>query len=278
MMKRLILLLLAIVLTSSFYMVNAQVAIAPSALFINDQTNIGTLYISNRSDDPQEVSIDFVFGYPSSDEQGNTIVNYDDSLAYEKYAINEWIRVFPRSFVLGPRQQQTVRFQVRPQPQAEDGVYWTRARITANPQTPEIDMPATEEGITTRITFRFEQIIAAIYRKGSVTTGVNVNKVDVVHEDDLMILLPHLERTGNAPFIGSMRALLYDHAGNLVKERQSTTTAYFDVIRRIEINTSDLPPGNYRAELIFETRRSDISPTDLVQAPTITEVVEITIP
>lgn len=269
---------LAIVLTTTVCSVQAQVAIAPSALFINDQTNIGTLYISNRSDDPQEVSIDFVFGYPSSDEAGNTIVNYEDSLAYEKYAINDWIRVFPRSFILDARQQQTVRFQVRPQLQAEDGVYWTRVRITANPQTPEIDMPATEEGITTRITFRFEQIIAALYRKGSVTTGVDVKKIEVLHEDDLIILLPHLERTGNAPFIGSMKAMLYDNAGNLVKERQSTTTAYFDVIRRIEINTSDLPPGNYRAELIFETRRGDISPTDLVQAPTITEVIEVTIP
>ncbi len=277
-MTRFTFLILTLVLTINVCLVNAQVAIAPSALFINDQTNIGTLYISNRSDDSQEVSIDFIFGYPSSDEFGNTVMNYDDSVAYEKYAINEWVRVFPRSFVLGPRQQQTVRFQVRPQPQAEDGVYWTRARITANPQIPEIDIPPTEEGITTRITFRFEQIIAALYRKGNATTGLNVRNIDVRHEDDIMVLLPHLERTGNAPFIGSMKAMLYDNAGNLVKERQSTTTAYFDVIRRIEINTNDLPPGTYRAEVHFETRRGDISPTDLVQAPPIIEVIEINIP
>lgn len=255
----------------------AQVAIAPSALFINDQTNIGTLYISNRSDDTQEISIDFVFGYPSADGFGNTTMKYDDSLAFEKYAINDWVRVFPRSFVLGPRQQQTVRFQVRPQPQIEDGVYWTRVRIAANPQAQEIDVPA-EEGVTTRITFRFEQVIAALYRKGQATTGVVVNKVDVQHEEDRMILLPHLERTGNAPFIGSMTALLYDSQGNLVRERQSTTTAYFDVIRRIELDTSGVPSGIYRVELVFETRRGDISPTDLVQARPVREFIEVNIP
>ncbi len=275
-MKRTIF-LLTILLHISLGTIKAQVAIAPSTLFINDQTNIGTLYVSNRTDEPQEVSIDFAFGYPTSDQDGNIIMNYEDSVAFQKYAINDWVRAFPRSFVLGPRQQQTVRFQVRPQPQAEDGVYWTRVKLIANPQTPDIDVPA-EEGVATRITFRFEQIIAAFYRKGEVTTGLDIKDVEVRHDDNRMILLPHLQRTGNSPFIGSMFAKMYDSGGNLVKERQTTTTAYFEEIRRVEIDTEGLEPGNYRVELTFETRRGDISPTDLVQAPPITEVVEVRIP
>ncbi len=268
---------LTILLLISLGSLKAQVAIAPSTLFINDQTNIGTLYVSNRTDEPQEVSIDFAFGYPTSDQDGNIIMNYEDSVAFQKYAINDWVRAFPRSFVLGPRQQQTVRFQVRPQPQAEDGVYWTRVRLTANPQTPDIDMP-TEEGVATRITFRFEQIIAAFYKKGEVTTGLDIKEVEVRHEDNRMILLSHMKRRGNAPFIGSMFAKMYDDAGNLVAERQTTTTAYFEEVRRIELDTEGLEPGNYRVELTFETRRGDISPTDLVQAPAITEIIQVRIP
>ena len=256
----------------------AQVSIAPSTVFISDQTNIGTVYVSNRSDEPQEVSIEFAFGYPTSDENGNLIMTYDDQEAFERYAINEWVRAFPRSFVLGPRQQQTVRFQVRPRPQAQDGTYWTRVKILANPQTPDIDLAPDEEGIATRITFRFEQIIAAFYKKGNTTTGVSVSKVEVRHEENRLLLMPHLQRTGNSPFIGSMIAKMYDAGGNLVKERQTTTTAYFEEIRRIEIDTEGLEPGNYRVELTFETRRGDISPTDLVQAPPITETIEVRIP
>ena len=275
-MKRVKLICLLSLLLGSHLAV-AQVSLAPSAIFIDDQTNIGTLYVSNRSDDPQEISIDYVFGYPSSDQQGNTVMNYEDSLAKEQYAMNDWVRAFPRSFVLGAREQQTVRFQVRPQPQAEDGVYWTRVRINANPQRPDIDLATEEEGVTTRITFAFEQIIAAFYKKGQVTTGLNVHNIDVRQEQNQLILLPQLERTGNAPFIGSIRANLYDMDGNLVKERQRTTTAYFEVTRRIELDTADLPPGEYRAEITFETRRGDISPTDLVQAPPITEEIKVTI-
>ncbi len=271
-----LLLVSATLLIASVKPATAQVAIAPSTVFISDQTNIGTLYVSNRSDEPQEVSIEFAFGYPSSDHDGNLIMNYEDSAAFAKHAINERIRAFPRSFVLGPRQQQTVRFQVRPQPGAEEGVYWTRVKILANPQTPEIDMPA-EEGITTRITFRFEQVIAAFYRQGNATTGLNIKEVEVRQDNDRLILLPNLERTGNAPFIGSMFAKMYDADGNMVKERQSTTTAYFSEVRRIELDTSDIEPGDYRVELTFETRRGDISPTDLVQAPPITNVVEVTV-
>ncbi len=276
-MKRLLLMLLGLVLPGLAINLNAQVSIAPSTVFINDQTNIGTLYVSNRSDEPQEVTIDFAFGYPSSDAEGNLVMNYEDSVAFAQYAINDWIRVFPRSFVLGPRQQQTVRFQVRPQPQAADGVYWTRVKILANPQSADIDL-AAEEGITTRITFRFEQIIGAFYRKGNATTGLNITNVEVRKEDSRIVLLPHLQRTGNAPFIGSVYARMYDSMGNMVKERQSTTTAYFEEVRRFDIDTEGLAPGEYRVELTFATRRGDMSPTDLVQAPEITETVRVTIP
>lgn len=276
-MKRHLQFFLALIFLAAALPLSAQVSIAPSTVFIDDQTNIGTVYVSNRSDDPQEVSIDFAFGYPASDEEGNLVMTYEDSLAYARYAINEWVRAFPRSFVLGPRQQQTVRFQVRPQPQAEDGVYWTRVRFLASPQEAEIDMTTEEEGITTRISFRFEQIIAAFYKKGQTTTGINVKEIGVRHEEDRVLLLPRLERTGNSPFIGSMRANLYDMEGNLVAERQTTTTAYFEEVRRIAIDTSEIPPGEYRVELTFETRRGDISPTDLVQAPAITEEINVTI-
>lgn len=271
-------LLATLLFAGTFKPLLAQVSIAPSTVFISDQTNIGTVYVSNRSDEPQEVSIEFAFGYPASDENGNIVMVYDDQEAFQNHAINEWVRAFPRSFVLGPRQQQTVRFQVRPQPQAADGTYWTRVRILANPQTPDIDLAPDEDGIATRITFRFEQIIAAFYKKGNTTTGVNVSKVEVRHEDDRLTLLPQLQRTGNSPFIGSMIAKMYDASGNLVKERQTTTTAYFEEVRRIEIDTEGLEPGNYRVELTFETRRGDISPTDLVQAPPITEIIEVRIP
>jgi len=278
-MNRLALLLFCTtLLIASFTPATAQVAIAPSTVFISDQTNIGTIYVSNRSDEPQEVSIEFAFGFPSSDEDGNIVMVYDNQEAFQNHAINEWVRAFPRSFLLGPRQQQTVRFQVRPQPQAEDGTYWTRVKILANPQTPDIDLAPDEDGIATRITFRFEQIIAAFYKKGNTTTGVNVNQVEVRHEDDRLTLLPHLQRTGNSPFIGSMIARMFNAEGNLVKERQTTTTAYFEEIRRIELDTEGLEPGTYRVELTFETRRGDISPTDLVQAPPVTEVVEVIIP
>jgi P pilus assembly chaperone PapD len=254
----------------------AQVAIAPSTVFISDATNVGTLYVSNRSDEPQEVTIEFAFGYPSSDAEGNLVMNYQDSVAYEQFALNDYIRAFPRSFVLGPRQQQTVRFQVRPPAAFADGVYWTRVKVLANPQATEIDVTA-EEGITTRITFRFEQVIAAFYRKGQAHTGLNINKVEAIQREGTLVLLSHLQRTGNAPFVGSMTATLFDAAGNPVMERQSTTTAYFEEIRRLEMDVSDLPPGEYRAELVFETRRADMSPTDLVQAPKITETISVTL-
>ncbi len=242
-----------------------QISIAPTSLYIHDDTNIGTLYVSNNSEQPQEVTVSLAFGYPGSDDAGNMVMLYEDSAAYEKYALNDWVRVFPRTFVVAPGQQQTVRLQVRPKKGLEDGVYWTRIKVLSNPQTPEVVQTVTET-ISTRITFKFEQVIAAFYLSGKTTTGLVIQGVESVQDGSKLALLARVQRTGNSPFIGSLRAELYDSGGALVRQQESTTAIYFDAIRRIEMDVLGIPPGNYQARIFFETRRGDVAPTDLVQA------------
>ena len=86
-----------------------------------------------------------------------------------------------------------------------------------------------------------------------------------------------LDRLGDAPFIGSMHAKLMDAKGKVVANTQSSTTAYFKVLRRLELGIARITPCNYKLEISFETKRSDMAAGDLVQAPPVKESVDVVI-
>lgn len=253
----------------------AQVALAPSFVFIDENSGVGNVFVSNNSQEAYEISIDFAFGYPDSDAEGNLVMNYEDSGAYAIHALDEMIRAFPRSFVLQGGEQRTVRIQVLPNQRRKEGAFFTRMKVLAQPQAREVTETVVEEGIGTRITFNFEQVTAVFYHKGRVSTGVEVKGVDVRQNEGVLELRPHLLRSGNAPFLGSMYARLKDKNGRVLAETQSTTTVYFDEIRRIDLDLEGVETGSYELELSFETKRNDMMASDLVQAARVVHVQEV---
>jgi len=253
---------------------HAQIGLAPSFVFIDENSGVGNLYLSNRSEQPFEVSVSFLFGYPDSDAEGNLVMNYDDPAAFAAHGLDSMIRVFPRSFVLREGEQRTVRIHVIPDYRNKEGFFYTRLKVMAKPLTPEVTGEVTE-GIGTRISFNFEQVTAVFYKRGQVSTGLAIKQLDAIQVDTILQLRTHLQRLGNAPFLGSMIAKLKDAAGNTVAETQSTTTAYFDVIRRMDLNVSRVPAGQYTLEMTFETRRNDMMASDIVQAPMLVHKAEV---
>jgi len=248
----------------SYTVLHAQLAISPPYVTVDGKSGVGNIYITNNSDQSQEVEISFAFGYPASDSAGNLVMNYTDSVAYKKYAMDPVVRAFPRTFILPANQQRTVRVQVKPSSGMKDGFYFTRAKILAKPQTADVAKPIAE-GITTKINFNFEQVIPAFYKRGKVTTGLKIEKIDATQKDTSLVIIAHLDRLGEAPFIGSMIAKLSDSKGKVVATTQSSTTAYFKVLRRLDLNVAKVPSGSYKLELTFETKRGDMAAADLVR-------------
>ncbi len=263
-------------LTLSYTLLQAQIAISPPYVYIDGKSGVGNIYITNNSTQSQEVEISFTFGYPSSDADGNLEMNYNDSVAYKQFALDPLVRAFPRTFILQAKQQRTVRVQVKPSPGMTDGFYFTRAKILGKPQTAEVAKPVAD-GISTKITYNFEQVIPAFYKRGKVTTGIKIDKIDAIQKDTLLLIKTSLERLGEAPFIGSMIAKLIDSKGKIVATSTSSTTAYFKVLRRYELGIGKVKSGAYKLELSFETKRNDMAATDLVQSQPVKEAIDISI-
>ena len=269
-------LLFVLLLTASA--AQAQVSIAPTMVFIHDNTNMNEIYVTNTSSTPQELNVSLRFGYPSTNEEGSVSMRFDDEERQARYGVDQNVRVFPRRLVLQPGESQTLRFQVMPMADRPDGMYWARAVIASRAVTPDVDDLELAEGeVGARVGVVFEQDIPLFYRKGNTTTGVIVHQVFSDIDEERLVLRPHVSRDGNSPFLGTVQAEMFDSDGNMVQSTSRNAFFYFEEYRRLEIPVEELAPGRYRVDLHFDTQRRDISARDLVQAERQTHTIEVDI-
>lgn len=253
----------------------AQITIAPIMLFLDEENRFGTVMVMNGSEQVQEVSIEFPFGYPITDQRGQTQMVYDDSTTAEEWGISDVIRGFPQNFTLEPGERQVVRLTVRPK-DFQDGMYWSRIRTTSNPQSPPVGETADDE-ITTQITYKFEQVTSVFYKHGNVNTGIEIENITTEQNSEEVEIITDVTRTGNAPFLGSIELTVKDQQGNTIAEKRTSTSIYFDYRQIFKLNGSELSPGEYEAEIAFVSQRNDIPRTDLVQMDPIRESINFTV-
>ena len=107
--------------------IQAQVTIAPTNMFIEGNTRFGTYIVINNSNETQEISIDFTFSYSSSDSAGIRSIVTDDQEIEDQYSIAEYIKAFP-DFTLAKDQRQIVRLRLSPPSDLPDGTYWAKLK------------------------------------------------------------------------------------------------------------------------------------------------------
>lgn len=262
-MKAFNLLLLGILCSLSTF---AQLSLAPTAVFL-DNNGIGNLFVTNNSGVAQEITIAFRFGYSDQDENGVLIMRYDDTINAQNYGLNRYVKAFPRAFILPPGQQQIVRLQARVPKNIPPGLMFARLLVGSSGQVSDIGSTADSSGINTKVSLRFEQVIAAFYKKGEVTTGLELTGVNGAKNGNSLQLDAYYRTTGNSPFLGQVKFLCTTSTGELVSEGTSTVAMYFSGRRRFYLSLPEgAPKGPYVVEFQFETSRNDIAPEDLVQS------------
>jgi hypothetical protein len=263
-MKKVYLFLLLACLGSSNLI--AQVALAPTAVFL-DKNGLGTLYVTNNSANPQEITVSFQFGYTAENEAGNLYIRYDDSARFSSHGFDN-IKAFPRTFILPAKQQQLVRIQVRMPKDKADGTYFNRIKVGSAAQVGDVGDAGNTDGVSTKVNVRFEQVIAVFYKKGTATTGVTVSKATAEIEKNLLLTTLDYKVSGNSPFLGRTKTVLKDANGMAVLEQTNPIVLYFEGNRKVAFSLpEDFKPGRYTLEVTFETKRNDISPSDLITAP-----------
>lgn len=268
--------LILLFISSNFIM--AQVIISPYIVYMDEQNKFGSMIVQNESIEPYEISISFIFGYPISDSLGNRTMNYEQNPSDEMPSINDWVKAFPKKFILKPKERQTIRLMIKPPPNIDPGTYWTRIVTSSSPVEPDVD--SSKGGVSAKLKFVLNQVTTAIYRKNKATTDIEVGAPSMyLDSTNTYQLLYPLIREGNSPFFGFLNLKVYDEQNKLVIDERDYISIYFDLVRNYELKKDLFPSGNYRAELEIEfNEQEDIPESKLVPKKMVVNDFEFSIP
>lgn len=271
--------LLAAFLTLTPVAAMAQgVVVAPHAVYINHATRSGSLTLYNPGADPVEVSISFGFGYPTTDSAGAVGLDLLDSAPAGEPSAMGWIQAFPRRVTIAPQQRQTIRLLAAPPPSLPDGEYWARIIVAAKGgQVPVAGVPDSGD-VTVALTLEVRTVLAVVYRKGALTTGVALAPVSASYASDSISVRVPMTRSGTAAYLGTARAEVVDGAGKVVAQTERVVGVYYTLDPRLEIPVDSLPAGTYKVRVSVSTDRPDLPPRTALPAPPVRDSVEISIP
>ncbi|MEO1022474.1 MAG: hypothetical protein AAFW89_08005 [Bacteroidota bacterium] len=247
-----------------------QITIAPTNLFIDSRSKFGTYLVLNGTNEPQEITIEFLFGYSDSDENGARAIVYDNPELEAVHSAADWVKAFPKTFVLSPGQRQVVRLRMAAPNNLDEGTYWSRIKTTAVPQSAPIELQAGD-AVSASVGIRLEQVTGLYYKVGDVGTGIEIGEMKTDVTNNTLKVVSDLKRTGNSPFLGTVTLVVKDGNGREVTSGFVSTTIFFDGAYAQDIDISSLNPGTYTVDIQFESRRNDVSSDDLVQMSTISK-------
>lgn len=235
---------------------HAQVSVAPVALFMDDTNRFGSFYITNQTSTPQEVEVDFRFGYPAADEAGNIFMQYEDSVTAELYSLAPYLRSFPRQFVLPPGESQVVRLTARLPSARAEGYYWARLITTSTPQATLSEDAGG--GVSAEIVFRVQQVTAVLYKRGQPEARIAMYDLAAEADSGAVVVSAFIERLSDSPFLGRAVVQLLDENGNAVAEQSESVSAYVSLRRRFNITIPDDLRGDFTAVVTLSAERPDV--------------------
>ncbi|NOY05115.1 MAG: hypothetical protein GXO82_00525 [Chlorobi bacterium] len=268
---------LALFTVWGMYPLYSQASFAPVALFLDNNNRSGYILADNGTEKPQEVSIEFVFGYPVSDSTGKVTIFFPDSLTGTEPNAAPWLYAYPGKFRLEPYQRRKIRFIARPPQDLPVGEYWARPIITSTEMRKLMTGDNQPRSIEAKVYFQIRSVLALSYRNGPVSTGITIQGIRAKAQGDSLVLLLDMKRTGNAAYIGNAILRLYDSSGTVVKTITKQIAVYYTLRRRFDIDLKGLSPGEYVAEFELNTRRND-SPGKILQSTPVIKTVALTIP
>lgn len=238
-----------------FSAARAQVTVAPVTVHLSDADKNGYIVVRNNSNiSSWEVSIEMKFGYPVSDSSGKTVLYFPEKENETDPSAVKFVNFYPRKFILAPLGEQTVRITAKPKG-LNDGEYWGRPVIKSK-VVPASDTTG-KETINTGLGVEFRTVIALNYRKGKVSTGVNFHEAICSYDGNKIVIFANLKREGNAAYIGNIVASVSDAGDNEIKNVKQEISVYYELNKRIEIETGKLKPGKYTVSVSLNTDREE---------------------
>lgn len=267
---------LALALLSATPLAAQGVVVAPHAVYMDHRTRSGSITLYNPNPEPAEVAITSYFGYPVTDSTGSYLLNQPDSVTASMPSATGWVEAFPKRVTIPPLQRQTIRLLARPPQGLPDGEYWSRLVISAKGGSVPVQVADTTANITIGLALEVRTNIPLLYRKGNVQTALAVSSVQASKVADSVEVRAHLERSGNAAWVGMARGTLVDASGKAVASFERPISVYYDATPAFRMPAP--AGGQYTLRLDFTGERSDIAPELLLKSVPVRDSIAVALP
>ncbi len=234
-----------------------SVSVSPMAVYLSNRSRTGEMTLYNAGTKPEEIRIEFAFGYPQTDGDGNVTVPLSAEAPAGEPSAVPWLSVFPRRMVLEPGQRQVVRILARPPAGLAEGEYWARALIRSRGGQPAIESQSGDVGV--QIDVETVVVVAVNYRNGDVRTGVAVSHARASQVGDSTVVRLEVQRTGNAAFLGRLLVEALDERNDVVASAERVLAVYHSMSPRVALS---VPPGGPPVTIRYtlDTDRDDLPP------------------
>jgi P pilus assembly chaperone PapD len=237
-----------------------SVLVAPTVVFMNHDTRAGSIELVNTGNESAEVSVSTVFGYPVSDSAGRISVMMTERPDSTQPSAASWIVAYPTHIVIRPGAHQIIRLLSKATSALPDGEYWTRLVISAKGGAVRLSevRAADTAAIRVGVSLEVRTVIALLYRKGAVRTGLSIGTPATrVVGDSLEVRVP-LKREGNAAFLGMLRLSLVDAAGREMAREAHQTAVYYDLTPAWRLPIDRSRRGPYTLRVTLDNVRDDV--------------------
>lgn len=250
---------------------HAQVSIAPTGLLL-DGRGQGVMYIGNTGSQPQEVRIQFQFGYPGQDSMGALQMIYGDTIREKSHGLGPSIKAYPSAFTLQPQSQQMVRLLLKEHLFPQDGLYFSRIKINSQTAVPDAGT-VDSTSVGTQVSFRFEQFLPVFYQQGKLESALKIANRTLEADTGIGRLNFDYQCSSHTPYLGRLRYRLFSESIvktlSIGKDRPAVSqqdtswkemeiALYFEGNRRFYLPwPQSLSPGKHCLELEISKGRSD---------------------
>ena len=251
------------------------VYVSPSALFLDNTNRNAELTIGNAGTEPEEVRIELKFGFVDTDSAGTPFVRLIDDPGPDLPSATDWLGVYPMRVRLAPGEKRIVRVFARPPADLPDGEYWSRL-IVSGRQAGGGGV-AGDTLVRAGVSVEVRLVTSVTFRKGELHTGITLNDITAAAYPDSLVVRAHLDRGGNAAYLGTVFFSLLDAGGTVVGEWSTPLSVHVPVMRRFVFPLAPLAPGDYVLRLRAETTRPDILEERVLPARTVSYSIPLTV-
>ncbi|MBI4546898.1 MAG: molecular chaperone [Ignavibacteriae bacterium] len=245
--------------TSSLF---AGFSVYPRYIVLDASQRMVPLRVNNTGSQDLEVSVEVKYGYVISDDSGKPAIVMD-TLSGEPTSAAEWIKPYPERFILPFGEIQTVRLVAYPPPGLPDGEYWARIIVTGVPRKPPPTAAAGQGKGKSGLVMTQAIGLPVHYRKGNVSTGVEVTDFRVTPSHADIVCSMNLTRTGNASFAGRWKIRFENEEGKVVSTSTFPLVVFKSFFLEKKFSRDAIPTGRYtvQVEIVSDGKNKKQIPT-----------------